>query len=113
MLLLCYNLIGDNMKVITICGSMKFINTMIEIGEKLELEGNCVLLPFYNLNRASKDSYTEEEGKMLDLAHKERIKLADEIVIIDVNEYIGESTKKEIEFATLLNKEITYYSKMN
>lgn len=31
------------MKVITVCGSMKFYKEMLEIAEKMELKGNCVL----------------------------------------------------------------------
>lgn len=98
------------MKVITVCGSMKYINEMIEIAEKIEFEGNCVLMPLYNPNKTSKDSYTEEECTMLDKAHKERIKLADAILVVNVDGYIGNSTKSEIEFAKDLNKEIIYYS---
>lgn len=38
--------------------------------------------------------------------HKERIKLADDILVVNADNYIGNSTKSEIEFAKLLNKEI-------
>ena len=98
------------MKIITVCGSMKFINEMMDIAEKLELEGNCVLMPLFNSNRPNKDSYTEEEGKILDQMHKERIKLADAIIVVNKDNYIGSSTRKEIEFAKSLNKEILYYT---
>ncbi len=47
---------------------------------------------------------------MLDKMHKERIKLADAILVVNVNGYIGSSTSKEIEFAKSLNKEIIYYT---
>lgn len=89
---------------------MKFINEMMDIAEKLELEGNCVLMPLFNSNRPNKDSYTEEEGKILDQMHKERIKLADAIIVVNKDNYIGSSTSKEIEFAKSLNKEILYYT---
>lgn len=38
--------------------------------------------------------------------HKEKIKLADAILVVDVDKYIGKSTKNEIEYAKSLNKEI-------
>lgn len=98
------------MKIITVCGSMKFINEMMDIAEKLELEGNCLLMPLFNSNRSNKDSYTEEEGKILDQMHKEKIKLADAIIVVNKDNYIGSSTSKEIEFAKSLNKEILYYT---
>ena len=98
------------MKIITVCGSLKFVKEMMEITEKMELQGNCMLVPIYNPNKTSKDDFTMEEALMLDKMHKERIKLADAILVINVNNYIGNSTKSEIEFAKSLNKEIIYYT---
>ena len=98
------------MKVITVCGSIRFYKEMIEITEEMELQGNCMLVPIYNPNRPNKDAFTEEETLMLDKMHKEKIKLADAILVVNVNDYIGSSTKSEIEFAKSLNKEIIYYT---
>ena len=98
------------MKVITVCGSLRFYTEMMEVTEKMELEGNCMLVPIYNPSRPSKDAFTEEEALMLDKMHKERIKLADAILVVNVDGYIGNSTSKEIEFAKALNKEIMYYT---
>lgn len=98
------------MKIITVCGSMRFINEMLEITEKMELQGNCMLIPIYNPNKKSKDDFTIEEALILDKMHKERIKLSDAILVVNVDGYIGKSTQKEIEYATSLNKEIIYYT---
>ena len=98
------------MKIITVCGSLKFVKEMMEITEKMELQGNCMLVPIYNPLKSSKDDFTEEESLILDKMHKERIKLSDAILVINVNGYIGNSTKSEIEFAKSLNKEIIYYT---
>ena len=97
------------MKVITICGSYKFKKEMIDIAEKLTLEGNCVLMP-NELSRNSKDDYTLEEALMIDKMHKEKIKLSDAILVVNVDGYIGGNTKSEIEYAKNLNKEIMYYT---
>lgn len=97
------------MKVITVCGSLRFQNEMSEIVLKMELEGNCVLLPIFPIN-GNKDDYTEEEMIVLGKMHYERIKLADAILVVNVDNYIGNSTSKEIEFAKSLNKEIMYYT---
>ena len=99
------------MKVITVCGSLKFYKEMMEITEKMELQGNCMLVPIYNPSKTSKDDFTEEEeALMLDKMHKEKIKISDAILVVNVNGYIGDSTKSEIEFAKSLNKEIIYYT---
>ena len=99
------------MKVITVCGSYKFRKEMIEISERLTLQGNCMILP-NDLTKTGKDSYTEEEILIIDQMHKEKIRLSDAILVVDVNSYIGNSTKSEIEFAQQLNKEILYYTNL-
>ena len=96
------------MKIITICGSSKFKQQMIEVGEKLTLEGNCVLMPD-ELTRSNKECYSQSEALMFDKMHKEKIKLSDAILVIDVDGHIGNSTKSEIEHAKALGKEIIYY----
>ena len=97
------------MKIMTVCGSYRFKKEMAEVAEKMTLSGNCVLMP-NELTRLSKDDYTEEEALMINKMHKEKIKLADAIIVVDVEGYIGNSTKKEIEFAKELGKDILYYS---
>lgn len=97
------------MKIITVCGSLRFKKEIMEISEKMELKGNCMLPPIYP-TKPDKDAYTEEEVLMLDKMHKEKIKLSDAILVVNVDNYIGSSTKKEIEFAQTLNKEIIYYT---
>lgn len=97
------------MKIITICGSLKFKDEMMKIAEKMELDGNGVITPIYPTN-PDKDAYTDEEADMLDKMHKEKIKISDAILVVNVDNYIGSSTKSEIEFAKTLNKEIIYYT---
>lgn len=45
------------MKIITVCGSLRFYKEMMNITEKMELQGNCMLVPIYNPN---KDAYTKK-----------------------------------------------------
>lgn len=97
------------MKVITVCGSLRFKKEIMEVTEKMELLGNCMIAPIYPTN-PDKDAYTEEEVVMLDKMHKEKIKLSDAILVVNVGNYIGSSTKSEIEFAKTLKKEIIYYT---
>ena len=99
------------MKVITVCGSYKFKNEIKEITETMALKGNCMITPI-DLTKQNKDAYTEEQILMLGKMHKEKIKLSDAILVVNVNGYIGDSTKSEIEFAKSLNKEILYYTEL-
>ena len=97
------------MKVITLCGSYKFKNEMAEVAEIMTLAGNCMLTP-NELTRDSKDDYSEAEARMIDMMHKEKIKISDAIIVVNVGGYIGKSTQSEIEFAEKLGKEIMYYT---
>ncbi len=45
---------------------------------------------------------------MLDDMHKRKIDMADEILVINVDGYIGESTKSEIEYAKRTGKKVNY-----
>lgn len=96
-------------KVITICGSFKFKDEIMKVAMQMELEENVILIPIFPTND-DKDAHTEEELMLLGKMHKEKIKLSDAILVVNVNNYIGNSTKNEIEFAKSLNKEIIYYT---
>ena len=67
------------MKIITLCGSLKFQKEMMIVAEKMTLEGNCILTPVYptldNIKR------TEEQLIKLKEAHFKRIELSDAILV--------------------------------
>ena len=96
------------MKIITLCGSLKFQKEMMIIAEKMALEGYCILTPVYpvleNVER------TEEQLMKFKEEHFKRIELSDAILVVNVNNYIGNSTNLEIKYAKKLGKEIIYYT---
>jgi len=94
------------MKVITICGSIKFIEEMKYLAEKLELENNCVLSVIYPTK--NKECYTEEEIHFLQKGHLKRIDISDAIFVVNKNGYIEEAVREEIEYAKRKNKKIIY-----
>ncbi len=98
------------MKIITLCGSLKFQNEMMIIAEKLALEGNCILTPTYPVMKNIE--ITKEQLLKLKEEHFKRIELSDAIFVVNVNNYIGNSTNLEIEYAKKLKKEIIYYTDM-
>ncbi|MDR1450921.1 MAG: hypothetical protein LBI57_01100 [Helicobacteraceae bacterium] len=94
------------MKIITVCGSMKFEQEMKYYAEKLELEGNCVLSVIYPTR--NNEYYTKEEIKMFGIGHNKKIDISDAIFVVNKNGYIGEAVRNEIEYAKRQNKEIIY-----
>lgn len=96
------------MKIITLCGSLKFKKEMMIVAEKMALEGNCILTPVYPvLDNIEK---TEEQLVKLKEAHFKRIEFSDAILVVNINNYIGDSTKLEIDYAKKIGKEIIYYT---
>ena len=96
------------MKIITLCGSLKYQKEMMVVAQKMALEGNCVLTPTYLVMEDIK--ITSEQLEKLKNEHFKRIELSDSILVINYNNYIGDSTRLEIDYAKKLNKEIIYYT---
>ena len=102
-------------KVITLCGSTKFKKEFMEVQKDLTLKGNIVIsvgLFGHSGDNEVWENMTEGEftktKEMLDDMHKRKIDMADEIFVINVGGYIGESTKSEIEYAKAKGKKINY-----
>lgn len=96
------------MKIVTICGSLKFQSEMMIVAQKLALQGNCVFTPIYPV--IENLEITNEQLLYLKSEHFKKIELSDYIYVIDKDGYIGESTKLEIDYAKSLGKNVVYYS---
>lgn len=98
-----------DIKVITICGSMRFSKEMMKIAEELELkDGYAVIQCVYNVDG---HKYDEIDEDMLDKMHKKKIDISDAIYVVNIDGYIGNSTKNEIEYAKNSGKEVIYHEK--
>ena len=102
-------------KVVPLCGSTRFKEEFMEAQKRLTLEGKIVIS--VGLFGHSGDSEVWEgmdEGtltrtkEMLDDMHKRKIDMADEIFVINVGGYIGESTASEIAYAKAAGKAVSY-----
>ena len=105
-----------NYEVVTLCGSTRFKDEFIKEQKRLTLDGKIVisvgLFGHSGDNEVwenmPEDTLTKTK-EMLDDMHKRKIDMADSIHVINVNGYIGSSTKSEIEYAKKTGKKITYY----
>lgn len=98
----------DNYKIITLCGSTKFKDEFLKIQKELTLAGNIVISVGLFGHSGDTEVWTEGMKEMLDDMHKKKIDMADEIFVINVDGYIGNSTKSEIEYAEAHNKKVNY-----
>lgn len=98
-------------KVITLCGSTKFKNEFVETQKELTLAGNIVISVGLFGHSGDNEVWTNDTKEMLDDMHKRKIDMADEIFVINVGGYIGDSTKSEILYAKENGKKINYLYK--
>lgn len=91
-------------KIVTICGSMKFKDKMIEIAKELEIKNKYIVIQCVYSDK----EFNKEEQQILADLHYKKIEISDAIYVINVDGYIGSSTGKEIEYAKKLGKEIMY-----
>ena len=95
------------MKVVTLCGCMRYQNEMIKIARNLEVTfGYCVLQCVYDF--VGKNDTQKERDKIIK-AHFKKIDLSDFIYVVNINGYISESTQKEIDYAIKHDKEVFYH----
>ncbi len=102
-------------KVITLCGSTRFKDAFMEAQKRLTLDGNIVIsVGLFGHSGDSEVWENMDEGTltatktMLDDMHKRKIDMADEIFVINVGGYIGESTRSEIKYAEAQGKQVNY-----
>jgi hypothetical protein len=102
-------------KVITLCGSTRFKEQFIEAQKRLTLQG-CIVISVGLFGHSGDTEVWDnmDEGEltktkeMLDDMHKRKIDMADGIYVINVGNYIGDSTRSEIEYAKATGKTIEY-----
>lgn len=92
--------------IITLCGSTKFKYDFFDVAKELTLKGNIVLMPFVFAH--SGDIINNIDKIFLDELHLEKINISDAIFVINKDNYIGDSTSREINYAKTVNKKIFY-----
>ncbi len=95
--------------IVCLCGSTRFKQQFIEANFRETMAGKIVLSVGW-FGHADGNIYTptEEEKVRLDELHLRKIDLADEILIINCNGYIGESTSRELFYAKAHGKQVRF-----
>jgi hypothetical protein len=102
-------------KVVTLCGSTRFQADFAEVNQRLTLDGCVVIsLGMFSLPGLPDHdwaTYDSELKKRLARVHLQKIRMADEVYIVDPGGYVGESTRREIAYAESLGKPVRYLSR--
>jgi hypothetical protein len=100
-------------KIICLCGSTRFKDAFDEANYQLTMAGNIVLSVGFMMhatgNKHGEDVGATPQQKIeLDELHKRKIDLADEVLILNVGNYVGDSTRSELAYARKLGKVIRW-----
>lgn len=98
---------SETPKIVCLCGSTRFKEEFIRANRDETLKGNIVL---------SVGMFGHQEGidmngpvkQKLDELHLRKIDRADEVLVLNVGNYIGESTRREIYYAASTGKPVRY-----
>jgi len=99
--------------VVTLCGSTRFKDFFVVQGRLETLRGNIVLSIGCDLRsdeelKSMSEEYLKAVKTRLDVLCLRKIDLSDEILVLNVGGYIGESTSREIEYARSTGKAVRY-----
>jgi hypothetical protein len=110
---------GEIPTIVCLCGSTRFWREFQRASLRETLAGKIVLSigaasgtddeHFGNLPRADYDRVK----KQLDELHLRKIDLADEVLILNVGGHIGETTRRELNYAIARDKRVRYLESIN
>lgn len=100
-------------RVVCLCGSTRFFEEFQRANYRETTAGNVVLsVGFYphspEAAHGEKVGCDDEQKKALDALHLHKIDLADEILVLNVGGYVGDSTRREIDHARRTGKPVRF-----
>jgi len=95
-------------KIVCLCGSGRFKEAFEEAEFHETLAGRIVLTIGCNTKDIARCTELVHHKPALDELHKRKIDLADEVFVLNVGGYIGESTRSEINYANAHGKPLRY-----
>ena len=99
--------------IVCLCGSTRFYEAFQKANYEETMAGKIVLsVGFYPHSAEQVHGETigcdAETKQRLDELHLRKIDIADEVLILNVGGYIGESTQRELIYAVKLGKRISF-----
>ena len=98
---------------VCLCGSTRFMEAFFAAGWQLTLMGQIVLsvgvCKHADENGAhGAEMLGQDVADALDELHLRKIDLADWVLVLNVNNYVGDSTRKEIKYASKTHKPVKF-----
>lgn len=104
-------------RIVCLCGSTRFWDAFQKANYNETMDGRIVLTVGHyphNLRAPSQGGHgetvgcTHDQKIALDILHKQKIDIADEILVLNVDGYVGESTRSEIDHAIATGKPVRW-----
>jgi hypothetical protein len=99
-------------KIVVLCGSTRYWEQFQEANLYETAAGRIVLAPGCNLKQLhalwADPAQADRLKQVLDDLHLRKIDLADDVLVVNPGGYVGESTRREIDYARGLGKPIRY-----
>lgn len=104
---------GERPTIVCLCGSTRFYQEFQRANYEETMQGRIVLSVGFYLHSSEAAhgepwECTPEQKEALDELHKRKIDLADEILVLNVGGYIGESTRSEIKYARKIGRPVRF-----
>jgi hypothetical protein len=103
---------GPRPTITVLCGSTRFYETFAHQNLMLTLAGHIVLTIGCDTKRdedlMAGGVFGPALKERLDELHKRKIDLADEVLVLNVGGYIGDSTRSEIAYAEQIGRPVHY-----
>lgn len=102
-------------KIVVLCGSSRFVDVMAVCGWLIERDEQAIVMGLHLLpGWYGADEYHQAEAEgvagQMDELHLRKIDLADEVLVVNHGDYIGNSTAREIKYAMDHHKAIRWYT---
>lgn len=107
---------GARPQIVVLCGSTRFYaefarqNLILTLMGRIVLSIGCDTKSDGDLDLARRDTDRDIDAikAALDDLHKRKIDLADEVLVLNVGGYIGDSTRSEIAYAERIGRPVRY-----
>lgn len=106
----------DRTKIVTICGSSRFVDVMAVVGWFIERDERAIVLGLHLIPSwypdCPRDHLAEHDGvkEQLDALHLRKIDISDEVFVCNVDHYLGESSSREVEYAMASHIPIRWFT---
>ncbi len=106
---------SEKTKIVVMSGSSRFCDVMAVCAWFIEREERAMTMGLHLLPTwypCQDDHQAEAEGvaEAMDALHLRKIDVCDELFVVNVGDYIGDSTRREIEYAQAHGKPIRWWS---